>query len=108
TTYLMSWREILDAVGLPNNDESQRRVRQLHKMYDGPIALPSKGGQPRVNKQKLLSWWNGLEERFHEIERKRTDTQATAEAQHYHGKDGIVAPDIAGHVKKRRGRKGNQ
>jgi hypothetical protein len=54
TQYLMSWRVILDAVGMRNAPEHQRNVSKLNKQYDGPIALPAKGGQPKVAEFRLL------------------------------------------------------
>jgi hypothetical protein len=103
--YLMNWRGILDALKLGNNDENRNRVRQLNKLRAGPIILPGKGGQPKVTKDKLLSWWNSLEKRFEEIEQKATDTQATLSSRHNYARDGQVLPNISGHVKKRRGKK---
>jgi hypothetical protein len=104
TRYLMSWREILDALDLKNNQENQRRVRDLNKQYEGPIALPTQGGQPKVNKAKLLDWWNHLEIRFMTAG-GGTNTDATLQARHEYGRDGTVLPDISGHVQKRRGQK---
>jgi hypothetical protein len=108
TQYLLNWREILAALDLNNNAENQRRVRQLNEKFAGPIALPGQGGQPRVSKGKLVSWWNGLEERFQEIEQKEANTEATLQAQHDYGRAGTVLPDISGHVKKRRRKKRHQ
>jgi hypothetical protein len=108
TQYLMSWREILDAIERENNPEGQRQVRALNTRFNGPIILPKKGGQPKVTRDKLLAWWNGLEEQFRELEQKQADTQATLQAEHKYGKDETVLPDISGHVKKRRGTKSDQ
>jgi hypothetical protein len=105
--YLLSWSEILDALNLKNNGVNQSRVRQLNELYGGPIVLPGKGGQPKVSKDRLLPWWNKLEERFQELEQKQADTQATLQAQHSYGRDGQVLPAISGHVKKRRRKKGD-
>jgi hypothetical protein len=99
--YLFSWRDILDALEMKNDDESQRRVRDLNKKFDGPINLPKKGGQPKVNKEKLLAWWNRLEELWETKEGGR-NAEATTESRHNYGRTGEVIPDIGGHVKKRR------
>ena len=104
----MSWREILDALDLANNAENQRRVRELNTRFEGPIILPSKGGQPKANKDKLLNWWNGLEERFRQMEQKQTDTEATLQAEYSYARDEKVLPNISGHVKKRRRKKSEQ
>lgn len=103
--YLWNWREILDALKMPNNKESIRRVREANQQYDGPIILPSKGGQPKVIVGKLLEWWSKLEEQIRAREQERDDTKATLEEKYNHGRDGVVLPDISGHVKKRRRKK---
>jgi hypothetical protein len=100
--YLLSWHEILDAVGMKNHDENRRRVRELNDQYQGPIIRPSRGGQPKVDKDKLLQWWAGLEQRFREAEQKDADTRATVKERHSYGKAGEFVPGIEGHVKKRR------
>jgi hypothetical protein len=106
--YLMSWREILDALELPNDGESQHRVRALNTQYDGPIILPDKGGQPKVNRDKLLGWWNGLEAKWQDSRQRQVNTQASLQAQHSYGREGTVVPDISGHVQKRRGKRGSR
>jgi hypothetical protein len=106
--YLLSWREILDALDLPNNAENQRRVRAMNKQFDGPIALPKQGGQPKVSKDKLMSWWNHLENCFREGAQKDADTRATLDDQHDYGRNERVLPNISGHVKKRRGKKSDR
>jgi hypothetical protein len=107
TQYLWNWREILDALDMKNNDENQRRVRDANRQYGGPIILPPRGGQPKVSKAKLLEWWNHLEIRFL-TEVGEDNTQASLQAQYEYGKEGTVLPDISGHVKKRRRKKGER
>ena len=103
--YLLSWRDILDALAMKNNDENRRRVRDLNDRYEGPIIPPEQGGQPKVNKAKLLQWWEDLERQFAAKTQKDIDKQATGDEQYSYGKDGKVVPDIGGHVKKGRRRK---
>jgi hypothetical protein len=100
--YLLSWGEILGAVGLKNNEQNRHRVRDLNAQYGGPIIRPPQGGQPKANKDKLLRWWAGLEERFREAERKDIDTRASVKERHNYGRAGEVVPNIGGHVTKRR------
>ena len=100
--YLKSWSEVLDAVGLPKTEEKRRYVRQANAKYEGPIILPSRGGQPFVEREKLLTWWNELEKRVAEAEQKRVNTRATLQDQHNHGRDGTVLPGISGHIQRRR------
>jgi hypothetical protein len=100
--YLMSWREILDALHLTNDEEHRGMVRRLNGEHAGPIIIPRQGSQPKVITAKLVEWWNGLEGRFRELQQRRTDREATAAEQFSYGKDGTVAPGISGGVKKRR------
>jgi hypothetical protein len=100
--YLLNWREILDALSLPNNEENRGRVRALAELRGGPISLPRKGGQPKVEKTKLIEWWNDLEHRFDESAQRICDRNATVETTHNYGRDATVAPEIQGGVKRRR------
>jgi hypothetical protein len=97
----MSWRDILNALDLKNNAESQRHVRELNEKYEGPIILPGKGGQPKVSKVKLLAWWNHLEILW-QTSGAGKNLAATLEHQYHFGRDETVLPDLSGHVKKRR------
>ena len=99
---LTSWREILVALGLKNNREDQGKVSRLNGRYAGPICIPGRGAQPVVDKAKLIKWWNDLEAKAREAKDRSRDAQATAAAQHDYGRDGVVAPDLAGGVKRRR------
>jgi hypothetical protein len=104
--YLTNWGTILQALGKRDNKKERMQVRKLHEFHPGPIKMPGQGGQPKVEKSKLLEWWDGLEKRFWESEQKERDTTATVDSQHSYGRTGTVAPEIAGEVKKReRGRK---
>jgi hypothetical protein len=97
---LLSWREILEALNL--DASQQRRLLALNKRYGGPIILPSKGGQPAVDKDKLLAWWNQLEMQMRDRQRREVDEQASVEGQHPHGRQGTVVPEIQGHVRQRK------
>jgi hypothetical protein len=98
---LLSWNQILSALELKRSDVSNRQLASLNKRYSGPIILPGKGGQPKVDKARLLQWWSGLENMMQEKERIKADTRATVQEQYPHGRSETVVPDIAGHVKKR-------
>jgi hypothetical protein len=103
-SYLYGWRNILEELRLRNNNEEKGRVSRLNKKFAGPIKLPRRGGRPVVVKHSLLDWWNGLEQRFEESRQKQANQQATGEARHAYGRDGEVAPEVAGRIKKRRGK----
>jgi hypothetical protein len=104
TTYLLSWREILNAVNLPSNNENRRRLRQLNESHDGPILFIGQGAQPKVAKNKLVDWWNGLEQRWAELDQREADAHGTTEDRYAHGKEEVV-PGVSGHVKRRRRKK---
>ena len=100
--YLTSWREILLALGMKNNNEDREKVRNLNAQYNGPIVIPKQGAQPKVDKAKLIEWWNGLEAQWTVGYQRGRDARPTVEAQHPYGRDDMAAPGISGGVKKRR------
>jgi hypothetical protein len=103
--YLTRWQEILSVLGLDNNDTDKAKVRTLNEHYDGPIKMPKKGGQPRVDQAKLLAWWDGLEDRWSELGQKADNVKATTQASHNYGRGGTVVPGISGEEKKRRSKR---
>lgn len=100
--YLTSWREILDALDLKNDDYERQRVARENKKHGGPIKIGRKGAQPKVEKVKLIEWWNGLEIQWQDALNQKRGITAAAENQHPHGRTGQVAPEIGGSVKDRR------
>lgn len=100
--YLTKWPEILIALGMKNNNEDRGRVKHANSQYNGPIVIPKQGAQPKVNKAKLIEWWNGLEAQWNTGYQRGRDAKPTADAQHPYGRGGTVAPEISGGVKKRR------
>ena len=100
---LLSWREITDALGRPNTQEFRNALIRLSEQYDGPLVKPGRGGQPKVHREKLVAWWNGLEARMAELDARKRDQEETVKNQYLHGSDGEVVPDIAGGVKRPRG-----
>ena len=86
--YCMSWREILNTVGLTNTTENRNRVRGLNGLHAGPIICVGRGGQPKVNRVDLLRWWNSLEERWKELDDRDRDRAATVAEHHSYGRDG--------------------
>ncbi len=104
--YLFSWREILAELGVPNIREWRNRVRRANKQFEGPISLPPKGGQPFVERNGLIEWWNELKEKhekqLQESERQRKQEQANLEARYQYGRDAVVFPGISGSEKRRR------
>ena len=100
--YLTNWREILITLGHKSNDEDRDKVRSLNKQYNGPIVIPGRGSQPRVEKTTLLKWWNDLEIMFQDQANQKEGTRLAAESQHDYGRDGVVAPELSGEVKSRR------
>lgn len=102
-SYLFDWPAILTALGLKSSDsEARGRVKQANERFSGPILTGGQGKRPKVNKAKLIEWWNSLEAEWQSDMDKERDKRATTESQHPHGREGIVAPDIGGSVKRRR------
>lgn len=101
-SYLVNWREILIALGLTYSSEDRERVRYANDQYNGPILFPGQGAQPKVNKAKVVEWWNGLEAQWSVGDSRARDSKPTVAAQHNYGKGGVVVPGIAGGVKRRR------
>jgi hypothetical protein len=101
-TFLWNWKEILDAVGVKDNTESRRQVRRLNDEFDGPIVVTKSGSRPRVDKAKLVTWWNRLDDLHLELQQQARDKRATVADSYNYGSEGTVVPDLAGAVKKRR------
>lgn len=100
--YLTSWRAILIALGLKSNDEDREKVRNLNTRYAGPIIFSGQGAQPKVEKSKLIEWWNGLAIQWETGYARGRDAKPTIDDQYDYGREGTVAPEISGGVKKRR------
>lgn len=100
--YLFSWLEILDCLNLPNDEETRRRVSRLNQEHNGPIIVTGKGGQPKVEKSKLIEWWNRLEILWKDRANQEAGKKMSGEAQHNYGASGTAAPEVGGGVKKRR------
>ncbi len=101
-TYLTSWREILQTLDLRNDEEERTKVKRLSDHYEGPIIVPGQGAQPKVERSRLLAWWNRLEIQFGDEIHQQRGKAANADAQHNYGRTGQAAPEIGGGVKKRR------
>lgn len=99
-TYLTSWAEILDALGLKKDQRT--KVVKFNKDFVGPIVVEKQGAQPRVELSTLLAWYNGVEARFQELQQRHRDKQATMADQYGYGSEGTVVPEISGSVKRRR------
>jgi hypothetical protein len=99
--YLQGWAEILAALGKKNNDSEKSLVNGWNQKYEGPIQIAGAGSRPKVERTRLIAWWNRLEIQF-ETENRARDAAASVEETHRYGRDGVVAPDIAGSVRKRR------
>jgi hypothetical protein len=106
---LMGWPEILDYVQRSYDRRNQERVGRLNDLFNGPIVMPKKGGQPFVDAEKLSDWWNQLDERLAEAReeerREQENIQETLRESYPHGRNGTVLPNLAGHIKGRRTKK---
>jgi hypothetical protein len=103
--YLWNWRDIMAALGLRNTAEARRRLRHFNDIHNGPILMPRAGGQPMVERNRLLAWWNSLQLILEAAKQRCADQHATTANQHAYGRQATVVPDLAGSVKKRRARR---
>ena len=103
-SYLFGWPEIIGALKLKDDAEMRSRIRRLNdsSKHPGPIAITGQGGKPRVEKPKLITWWNSLEDSFVKIADRERDKAASVQDQHNHGRDAVVVTNIEGSVQKRR------
>lgn len=102
-TLLTGWHEITAALKMNYRDRS--KVKSLNERFDGPIRNHGQGTQPIVTKDELLSWWDTLAQKQQEMAARRDGKALSAEGQYPYGRDGQVAPEIGGSIKKRRRKK---
>jgi hypothetical protein len=101
--WLMSWHEIVLAIGEKHSTEFQRKVARLNKDLSGPIRTAKAGGQPMVERPLLIDWWNRLADIQQELANQENDRSASVQGTYLHGRQsGIVAPGIGGSVKQRK------
>jgi len=100
--YLTNWRAILVALERKNNAVNREQVRHLNDTYGGPILFPGQGAQPKVNKAKLIEWWNGLEAQWAVGPNKARDVKPSTASRHNYGRAGVAIPEISGGEKQRR------
>jgi hypothetical protein len=100
--YLFNWPEILGYLQRPNTEKERRRVRRLNDECDGPLNFEGQGSGPKVDKVKLMEWWNGLEDRWEELQRRKADQRETVKEQYEYGKNATVVPNVSGQVKRRK------
>lgn len=108
-TLLTGWHDITDALDMKYDDRTN--IKSLNRRFDGPITNKGKGTRPMVYKDVLFQWWDELATKYEELATKQEELAnqklgrtLMAEAQHDYGRDGTVAPEISGSVKKRRKR----
>jgi hypothetical protein len=99
---LTGWHEITAELDMKYSD--QDKIKSLNKRFEGPIKNNGKGTKPLVYSDELLAWWDTLAAKQQELANQRDGRQLSAERQHNYGREGQVAPEIAGSVKKRRRR----
>ncbi len=99
---LFNWATIAAALGEKNTKEFRKRLLALNNTTDGPIRSRGQGAQPCADRNKLIDWWNGLEERFSKLNAVQRNASATVQDRHLHGRQGEVVPEINGSVRRRR------
>jgi hypothetical protein len=102
--YLISWAEILTAIDRKNDEATRGLIRRFSDEHDGPIIFPGQGAQPKVDKKKLIDWWNHLEAVW-ETQANPNGADETVANSHPYGKTAEVIPEIGGSIKRRREKK---
>jgi hypothetical protein len=97
---LTGWHEIAKVLEVKYQD--REKIKSLNARCDGPITNRGKGTQPMVYRDKLLEWWNSMDIRYQELANQREGRKLSTESQYNYGRDGTVAPEIGGGVRKRR------
>lgn len=98
---LNGWTEITVALGLPDDEETRRRLRRYSKDNDGPLHGRGKGSKPQlINNAALIAWWNAVknlgEHATEQREQQEINRDAAAANTLNYGRDGNVMPDLAG------------
>jgi hypothetical protein len=100
---LTVWHAIVDVLRMKY---SQRKdVKSLNARFNGPINNNGAGTRPMVYRDVLLRWWNSLAVLQQDLANQREGSRLATEAHYNYGRDGTVAPEIGGGIKKRRGDK---
>jgi hypothetical protein len=106
--WLFGPHEILAKLG--RRAEDWKMIKRLNDLYGGPIRNHGSGTKTTVCADELLDWWNNkmiehqaIEEGLQKLEELQKEGLDSAEPQHNYSRDGTVAPEIQGLVKKRRG-----
>lgn len=96
------WKGILTAVGETYSKEAAKALKRMNEKENGPIRKVGRGKPPRVDKARLLAWWDGLTERVDVQDQERKNARATLSESYEHGTESVtVLPGIAGHAKRR-------
>jgi hypothetical protein len=103
---LFGWGAILHALGRRDTRREQRLIKNVNELCNGPIRCSGRGSRSVVNKDTLLTWWNGLEDFYGQTrtkeEKHQDNCEASVKGRHNYGRDGEVVPEIEGGTKRRR------
>lgn len=97
---LIGWDAILKAIGVEKGNE--RIIKDFNRTHNGPI-ITRQGGNPVVDINKLVLWWNAVVEQLENKADadKQTRQSVSALAEVNYGRTGSAVPEIGGGVKKR-------
>lgn len=97
---LHGWTDICAAVK-QKGTTGEAHVKRLNSSMNGPIKT-QKGGKPMVRRDKLIEWWNGLEQQYtNSQESEDKEERVSEKSAHNYGRDAKIIPDV-GAVKPRR------
>ncbi len=97
--WIIGKANILEALDQPN--ETWNWILSLSKEYDGPIKT-REGGSSVANREELFKWFEKALDHYGKQEARDKNRKAVGKDTYRHGRDGTVAPQINGSVKKRR------
>ena len=86
---------------LNQTEEKWNWILKLSKESGGPIGT-QEGGMSVADRDKLIIWFTSALERYGQQDERENDKKSSVAITYQHGKNGVVAPEINGSVKKRK------
>jgi hypothetical protein len=97
--WIIGKANILEVLDQPN--EKWNWILSLSRDFDGPIKT-REGGASIANREELFEWFEKALERYGKQETREKDRKTAGKDTFTYGRNGTVAPQINGSVKKKR------
>jgi hypothetical protein len=97
---LIGWTEICQTLRRPDpeKESTHKQIKSLNEKYGGPTCIGKKGKSPKVEKLRLIDWWNRLSENFRTEQEESVSEYPDLSTSPY-GKTGTTAHDIQGEIR---------